>query len=181
MNTDLAIASLCLSKISGCGIDSELFGVGEASLLAEPLLGIISSRECPGHAFLDTIDQVPSWVSSGRVILSGFHSPLEQQVLRSALRRRGRIIKVLARGMANFRPSTEERELFAAGRMLVVTACPPEVRRTTRKTALARNKLVLALADEIVAPHISQGSPLSSLLENHRAVQIRSTSEPAKA
>lgn len=180
MKTDLAIASLYLAKRSGCGIDSEVFGVGEASLLAESLLGIISSRACPGQALLDTIDQVPSWVSTGRVILSGFHSPLEQQVLRSVLRRKGRIIKVLARGMANFHPSNEERALLSSGRMLVITACPLDVRRTTRKTALARNNLVLALADEIVVPHISNGSPLASLLETHRTAQARSIGGPVK-
>jgi predicted Rossmann fold nucleotide-binding protein DprA/Smf involved in DNA uptake len=48
--------------------------------------------------------------------------------------------------------------------MLVITACPPEVRRTTRETALTRNRLVLALATEIVVPHVATGSPLASML-----------------
>lgn len=33
----------------------------------------------------------------GRAIVSGFHSPLAQQVLRSVLRRSGRAVKMLAR------------------------------------------------------------------------------------
>ena len=49
--------------------------------------------------------------------------------------------------------------------MLVLTAFPQEVRRTTRATALERNRLVLALASEPVAPHVSPGSPLAALLE----------------
>ena len=48
--------------------------------------------------------------------------------------------------------------------MLVITACPPAVRRTARDTALARNRLVLALASEIFAPFVAAGSPLASLL-----------------
>lgn len=40
---------------------------------------------------------MPEWVKAGRVIVSGFHSPLEQQVLHSVLRRTGRVVKVLAR------------------------------------------------------------------------------------
>ena len=99
------------------------------------------------------------------VVISGFHSPLEQQVLRSVLRRKGHVVKVLARGMTDYRPQPEEREPLAVGRMLVITACPPEVRRTTRETALARNELVLALAAEIVAPYVADESPLSALLE----------------
>ena len=103
-------------------------------------------------------------MNAGRVIVSGFHSPLEQQVLRSVLRRQGRAVKILARGMANYHPAAEEREPLAAGRMLVITACPPEVRRTSRETALARNRLVLALAAEHCIPWVSDTSPLRELL-----------------
>ncbi|MCE5361542.1 hypothetical protein [Candidatus Igneacidithiobacillus taiwanensis] len=54
--------------------------------------------------------------------------------------------------------------------MLVITACPPELRRTTRETALARNRLVLALASDIVAPHIAAGSPLAALMSERGLV-----------
>ena len=140
------------------------FCVGDAALLDVPLLGLIASRECPGHVFLETLDRVPEWVKAGRVIVSGFHSPLEQQVLRSLLRRNGRAVKVLARGMTEYHPLPEEREPLAASRILVITACPPEVRRTTRETALARNRLVLTLASEVVAPHVADASPLAALM-----------------
>lgn len=145
-------------------------GVGETALLEEPLLGVISSRECPGHMLLETLDLVPEWVKAGRVIVSGFHSPLEQQVLRSVLRRKaGRVVKVLARGMSDYRPSSEEREPLATGRLLVITACPPDVRRTTRETALARNRLVLTLASEVIVPYVAEGSPLALLLRERNA------------
>lgn len=150
-------------------MEGEFFAVGNTDLLAEPLLGLIASRECPGHVLLETLDRVPEWVKVGRVIVSGFHSPLEQQVLRSLLRRKGRVIKVLARGMTNYRPTTEEREPLAAGRMLVITTFPSEVRRTTRETALARNRLVLALASEIVVPYVADDSPLVGLLNERRS------------
>ena len=148
---------------------AQIVGVGETALLAEPLVGLIASRECPGHVLFETLDRVPEWVKAGRVIVSGFHSPLEQQVLRSVLRRKGRVVKVLARGMTAYRPTAEEREPLAAGRMLVITACPPEVRRTTREAALARNRLVLALASEIIVPHVADDSPLAALLNERRS------------
>jgi len=151
-----------------------LAGVGNPALLDRPLLGLISSRECPGHVLLETLDLVPEWVKAGRVIVSGFHSPLEQQVLRSLLRRNGRVVKVLARGMTDYRSQPEEREPLAAGRMLVITACAPETRRTTRDSALARNRLVLELATEIVAPHVAAGSPLAALLEKSALAGRRS-------
>lgn len=152
----------------GAAAPEQFAGIGNAALLDEPLLGLIASRECPGHVFLETLDLVPEWVKAGRVIISGFHSPLEQQVLRSLLRRNGRVVKMLARGMTEYRPLPEERAPLATGRMLVITACPPEVRRTTRETALARNRLVLALATEATVPFISEGSSLAHILgERH--------------
>lgn len=165
----VALPSDCLRRI-GPDLAARILGVGESSLLAEPLLGLIASRECPGHVLLETLDCVPEWVKAGRVIVSGFHSPLEQQVLRSVLRRKaGRVVKVLARGMSDYRPSSDEREPLATGRMLIITACPPDVRRTTRETALARNRLVLALASEVVIPYVAQGSPLALLLRERNA------------
>ncbi|OYT92365.1 MAG: hypothetical protein CFE43_08865 [Burkholderiales bacterium PBB3] len=156
----------------GAGEPIQLSGVGNAALRNASLLGLIASRECPGHVLLETLERVPQWVETGRVIVSGFHSPLEQQVLRSVLRRKGTVVKVLARGMTDYRPAPDEREPLAAGRMLVITACPSDVIRTTRGTALARNRLVLALATEIVAPYIAEGSPLAALLEkSHQARQ----------
>lgn len=158
----------CAQRV-GAELATRIVGVGETALLAESLLSLIASRECPGHVLLETLERVPEWVQSGRVIVSGFHSPLEQQVLRSVLRRKGRAIKVLARGMSDYRPTAEEREPLATGRLLVITACPPEMRRTTRETSLARNRLVLALASEIVAPYVAAGSPLAALLNKQGA------------
>ncbi len=131
-----------------------------------PLLGLLASRDCPGRILLDTLELVPEWVRNGRVILSGFHSPLEQQVLRSVLRRQGRAVKVLARGMGEYRPAAQEREPLARGDMVVLTAHPERSRRTTRETALARNRLILALASELALRHIAPASGLANLLRD---------------
>jgi len=154
----------CVQRVDAA-IATQIVGVGETALLAEPLLGLIASRECPGHVLLETLDRVPEWVKAGRVIVSGFHSPLEQQVLRSVLRRMGCVVKVLARGMTDYRPLPEERSAFSAGRMLVISAFPPSARRVTRETALERNLHVITLAGELIVPYVAAGSPLTALLE----------------
>lgn len=163
----ITLSGLCAKRI-GPELAARIVGAGEPALLEASLLGLIASRECPGHVLLETIDRVPEWVKAGRVIVSGFHSPLEQQVLRSLFRRNGRAIKVLARGFGgqypDYRPTPEEREPLASGRLLVISAFAADVRRTTRTTALTRNRLVLALATDIVAPHVAAGSPLTALL-----------------
>jgi len=161
----------CAERI-GAEVAAHVVGMGEAALLDERLLGLIASRECPGRVLLETLDRVPEWVKAGRVIVSGFHSPLEQQVLRSLLRRTGRAVKVLARGFgtegADYRPTPEEREPLATGRLLVISTFAPNVTRTTRATALSRNRLVLALATEIVVPFVADGSPLAELVRTRQ-------------
>lgn len=130
-------------------------GVGNAALLAEPLFGFIASRQCSGHLLIEALERVPQWVSEGRVLVSGFHSPLEQQVLTSHLRRGGRAVKVLARALAvsGYRPATpEERQALTENRLLVVSTFPASTQRTTRKTALQRNQLIRALALEVCEP-----------------------------
>ena len=164
----VTLPSHCAERV-GPDLATRIVGAGETALLAESLLGLIASRECPGHVLLETLDRVPEWVKAGRVIVSGFHSPLEQQVLRSVLRRKGRVVKVLARGMTDYRPTAEEREPLEIGRMLVITTFPPEVRRITRQTALARNQLVLALASEVFTPCISVGSSLNLLFGDQKS------------
>ena len=83
---------------------ARLIGIGNPALLAEPLFGFIASRQCPGHVFIETLERVPQWTKAGRVLASGFHSPLEQQVLRSLLRRQGRAVKVLALAHEHWEP-----------------------------------------------------------------------------
>jgi predicted Rossmann fold nucleotide-binding protein DprA/Smf involved in DNA uptake len=162
----ITLPVFCAQRV-GPELAARIVGAGETALLDEPLLGLIASRECPGHVLLETLDRVPEWVKAGRVIVSGFHSPLEQQVLRSMLRRKGCVVKVLARGMTEYHPNTEENESLITGRMLIITAYPPEVSNITRKTALARNRLVLAFSTEALFPHVTQGSPLAQLLLEH--------------
>jgi predicted Rossmann fold nucleotide-binding protein DprA/Smf involved in DNA uptake len=149
---------------------SQLVGAGETALVNKPLLGLIASRECPGNVLLETLERVPQWVKAGRVIVSGFHSPLEQQVLRSLLRRNGHAVKVLARcfSASGYRLAKEEQDAFANGRLLIISAFGAETPRVTRMSAIKRNELVIALSSEIVAPFISKGSPLEKLLSQQR-------------
>jgi predicted Rossmann fold nucleotide-binding protein DprA/Smf involved in DNA uptake len=142
--------------------------LGPVEWLHGPLLGLLCSRECPGNAILATLDQAPEWVKAGQIVISGFHSPLEQQIFRSLLRRSGRAVKVLARTLEGYRVPPLERTALDAGHLLLISPFPAEVRRTTRQTALDRNRLVIALASELAIPHVREHSPLAELLKAAR-------------
>ena len=159
------------AQLVGAEFAARIIGVGETSLINKPLLGLIASRECPGNVLLATLERVPQWAKAGRVIVSGFHSPLEQQVLRSLLRRNGLAIKVLARcfSASGYRLAKEEQDAFANGRLLIISAFGADTPRVTRVSAIKRNELVIALSTEVVTPFISKGSPLEELLAKYKA------------
>ena len=153
-----------LSERFGANAPPQFMAIGNTDLLNEPLIGLIASRECPGHVLLQTLELATQWARAQQVVLSGFHSPLEQQVFRSMLRRNGRAIKLLAHSLDHYRVPPLEQASLASGHLLVLSASPPTIVRTTRAQSLARNRLVLALATEVVAPHVSTDSPLATLL-----------------
>lgn len=78
-------------------LSNKIIGDGEATLLIKPLLGLITLREFPGNVLLKMLECVPQWVKGGRVVVSGFHSPLQQQVLRSLFLSNVLALKVFAR------------------------------------------------------------------------------------
>jgi predicted Rossmann fold nucleotide-binding protein DprA/Smf involved in DNA uptake len=166
----ITLPVLCVPRV-GTELAARVVGVGETLLIGKPLLGLIASRECPGNVLLATLERVPQWVKAGRVIVSGFHSPLEQQVLRSLLRRNGHAVKVLARcfSASGYRLAKEEQDAFANGRLLVISSFGADTPRVTRVSAIKRNELVIALSTEVVTPFISKGSPLDELLAKHKA------------
>lgn len=164
MKATPVILPTVLQERLGGGVPLQFMAVGNTALLDAPLLGLFASRQCPGQILLDTLELAAQWARSQQVVLSGFHSPLEQQVLRSMLRRRGRAIKLLAHALDDYRVPPEEQAPLAAGRLLVLSACAPSVMRTTRASALGRNRLVLALAAEHCVPYLSLDSPLRALV-----------------
>jgi predicted Rossmann fold nucleotide-binding protein DprA/Smf involved in DNA uptake len=70
--------------------------------------------------------------------------------------------------MAQYHPPELELEPLEQGRMLVLSAFPERVQRTTRETSLARNRLVLALATDLIIPHISPNGGLAAVMAEMR-------------
>lgn len=166
------VEPLLPSKLEGLAIQNcsaSLMSIGNAELLKGWLVAVLASRQCPGSVLVETVNRVPEWLSAGKIVVSGFHSPLEQQVMRSIDRRQGRFVKVLARSFAEagYRPDSTEKEALADGRMAIISACDAATARTTRRSAIDRNRLVLALSSEIVVPYVAPGSPLAALIAGY--------------
>jgi len=123
---------------------------------------IFCSVKCPGKLILDTYDLCQSFRVAGVAVISGFHSPMEQECLRILLKSENRVIWCLARGMLTRIP-TELRDPVNKGRLLVCTPFPKGVSRVTADTASCRNRFVAALAARVVVSHASPGSKMEKL------------------
>lgn len=94
------------------------------------------------------------------VVISGFHSTLEQSVLHLLLQAHSPVVAVLARPVADAQLKPDWKPAIAEGRMAVVSAST-EKERLTGEQAAQRNELVAQLAKSIVIAHASAGGELA--------------------
>ena len=97
-------------------------------------------------------------------VISGFHSPLEQSVLKVLLQARSPVVAVLARPVEGARLDRAWAEPLAQGRMAVVTAATRSS-RLTADMAHQRNEWAAQLASQIVVAHASPGGRLAACCE----------------
>ena len=140
---------------------------GNAALLGHPLIGLFCSVRCPGSAILRALEWVktlPPFGADGPRIISGFHSPIEQECLRGLIRRQVVTIVCPAREIARYHWPVDWDEPLQNGRMLLVSPFITE-RRPTAATGERRNRLVALLADQIVVIHAEAGGRIEALID----------------
>ena len=141
---------------------------GDESVLNRPKVALFCSVKCPGKLILDTYDLARRFRDEGVTVISGFHSPMEQECLRILLRSPNPVIWGLARGLYRQIPSTpvDCRPAAAEGRLVMVTPFPDTVRHITAKTAMIRNRLVAEKAAAVVVAHAAPGSKMETLCQD---------------
>ena len=149
---------------------AQLTALGNLDLLALPKTALFCSTRCPGAAILRAYDEAAHWRDTGRCIISGFHSPVEQECLRILLRGTPPIILCPARTLPQRLPE-DWRAPLAAGRLLILSAFTAAEKRATTELATRRNALVAALADEVYFAHITPGGQSERL--THRLNEWR--------
>ena len=146
-----------------------LDALGDVALAARPLLGFVCSARCPGGVILGAYDLGRWWRAQGVAVVSGFHSPIERELLRLLLVGQQPIVLCAARSLARLRPPAEWRAALAAGRLLVVSPITGEARRASAAQAMARNQFVAALAaatgGALLAAHAAPGGKTEALCD----------------
>ena len=142
-----------------------LQALGPVALLARRKTALFCSARTPGDAILRAHDTARRLRDEGATVISGFHSPIEQECLRILLRGEQPIILCPARAIAGMRVPAECRTAFDAGRVLFLSPFIHAPKRVTRDAAGRRNEMVAALADQVFIAHIAAGSRTACMVD----------------
>jgi predicted Rossmann fold nucleotide-binding protein DprA/Smf involved in DNA uptake len=128
------------------------------------LLGLLCSVRAPAGILLAVHDLAQAWRHSDVVIISGFHSPVEQEAFTVLLRGPGRLVWVPARSVpTRLRPDV--RAALDAGRLTIDTPFGENVRRPTRETTTLRNRYVCERAEAILIAYARPRSSTEALAQ----------------
>jgi len=136
---------------------AELILIGARGLLRLRKTALFCSARTPGDAILRAHDAARRMRDEGVTVISGFHSPIERECLRILLRGRQPVIICPARAIDAMRVPKEFRAAFDAGRVLFLSPFTRQPNRITKESALRRNEVVAALADEAYIAHVERG------------------------
>ena len=139
---------------------------GNAGLLNNRLIGFFCSEASPGDAILNTYDLALALRDADLTFIGGFQSPMEKEFLTFILRGTASAIVCPARGIARMRLPAAWRTPLEAGRLLLLSCFPDNIRRPTHQTATKRNTLVAELATSLLVPHATPGGKVERLCED---------------
>lgn len=141
--------------------------LGNTLLLERRKIGFFASSRIAALSVLPTLDWAAEIAQrEDVVIVSGFQSKMEREVLDFLLQGRCGIICVLARSIYKKIPD-RYREAYDAGRVLFVSHECGSVRRTARAAAIRRNAYIASIVDSLVFSSVTSASSLYPLTEMH--------------
>ena len=143
----------------------DLWASGNLALLAARRTALLCSARTPGDAILRAHDTARQLRDEGITVISGFHSPIEKDCLHILLRGTQPIIVCPGRAMEGMRIPPECRAAFEADRLLFLSPFTEQPKRVAKESALRRNELVAALADEVFIAHITPGGQTEGLAQ----------------
>lgn len=123
--------------------------MGDSELLNAPLLALFCSVKCPASIILKTYDLAQTLRDKHISVISGFHSPVEKEVLVTLLLGDSPIVICPARSIQNMRVPADWKKPLEQQRLLIVSPFAENQPRATQEMAAIRNQLVAALAQQV--------------------------------
>jgi hypothetical protein len=140
---------------------------GPFALLDNPATAFLCSTQCPGDKILEAYEWARHQCDTGGTVISGFHTPVEKDVLDILARRGANLIWVPGRDLpmtidAAFKKPTDENRL-----LILSPFSYGKPSRPTKESCSLRNRFVLGRTADRFIPYVAEGSSLAADLENH--------------
>ena len=156
--------------------DTPISLLGDPALLDRKPIALFCSVHCPGDLILKSYDLARALRPHPATLIGGFQSPIEKEFLELLLRQPAHqprraappspsVIICPARGLANMRIPRPWHHPLAAGRLLLLSTFPENLRRPTASPAARRNACVASLAHRILILHAAQGGKTKALCQ----------------
>lgn len=135
--------------------------VGNVELLKLYKVAFLCSRNYPQQAAEKAYRWAELQRERGVCVISGYHSPVEKEVLHRLLLGTQPVIVALAKGLGKLEPELGDH--VGAGRLLVITRYADSVSHADESKCNRRNLMIMELADRVVVAHASPGGRLERL------------------
>ena len=143
-------------------LPATLHGTGNFALAGHPITAFLCSTQCPATKVVEACEWARRQCDAGTTIISGFHTPLEQDVLAILARRGANMIWVPGRDIPKTMDATF-RQPMNENRLLVLSPFAyGKPSRPSRQSCSIRNRFVLGLAKDRYLPHVADGSSLAT-------------------
>ncbi|MDD4319110.1 MAG: DNA-processing protein DprA [Candidatus Peribacteraceae bacterium] len=136
-----------------------LYARGDLSILGQPCLGLVGTRNMSGYGKRVAETFVPPVVAAGVVTVSGLAEGIDAAVAEETLRAGGRTVAVLGHGLHMIFPKSNERlaDEITKGGGLLLTEFPLRA-ETGKYTFPARNRIIAGLSLGTVVLEAPEGS-----------------------
>jgi len=135
-----------------------LSAFGNLSLIQKPAVALFCSIKCPGDLILKTYDLAQALRDAEIPVISGSHTPIEQDCLKILLRGNQPIIYCPARSIHSIRFSSEQKQALGENRLLFISPFSASYSRATAELAEKRNEMIGAIAHTIFIAYASSNS-----------------------
>lgn len=138
-----------------------MHSIGNEELFKLHKVAFLCSRKFPAEVALKSYQWADEQREKGTCVISGYHSPIEKDVLRRLLQGTQPIIIAMAKGLKGLNPEWDGA--IAAGRLLVISRYADSVSHPCESKCYQRNRMMMELADKIVIAHASAGGNIERL------------------
>lgn len=138
-----------------------MHSIGNEELFRLYKVAFLCSRKFPPEVALKSYRWADEQRESGTCVISGYHSPIEKDVLCRLLKGTQPVIIAMAKGLKRLDPEWEDP--IATGRLLVISRYAESVSHACESKCYQRNRMMMEVADRVVIAHASAGGNLERL------------------